>query len=120
MILGQTVVSLFFEELMGKKPTSKPKPKPVVEAFVEPYEDHQMMIYFEGSHALHATEKGLLCRIRTSETESVKEWVPRSKISDLSEVKLEGDRGALVIPRWLAIDKKLIRENLGLLYEYDF
>lgn len=35
-------------------------------------------------------------------------WIPKSQIHDDSEVWADGDKGTLVIPEWLALDKELI------------
>ena len=34
--------------------------------------------------------------------------IPKSQIGETSEVKGEGDKGLLLIPRWLARDRRLI------------
>jgi len=34
-------------------------------------------------------------------------WIPRSRIAPHSDVKEWGDSGVLVIPKWLAVEKKL-------------
>jgi hypothetical protein len=42
---------------------------------------------------------GLLCR-RLSDSKTA--WIARSQVDPESEVRTRGDRGILVIPRWLA------------------
>jgi len=98
----------------------KVKSRSYDEPYVEPYADHNNMLYFEHSFALHATEKALLCRVRISESEDVEIWVPKSQLPEVSEVKLEGDRGALVIPRFIAISKQLIPDDFGVPKQEDF
>ena len=64
---------------------------------------------FEDVEAIQETQPGtpdaggLLCMIEGKEV-----WIPKSQISDDSEVFKKGDAGTLVIPEWLAIEKKLV------------
>jgi hypothetical protein len=52
-------------------------------------------VEIEGVHALRETEKGLLCNVHNSDY-----WVPKSQISDVSQVQVTGDSGTLCINRW--------------------
>lgn len=60
-------------------------------------------VTFEDVSGEHETDRGLLVRI-DGETA----WLPKSQLSDDSEVRRAGDKGDLVIPRWLAEDKGLV------------
>lgn len=53
--------------------------------------------------AVRETENALLCNIGGEEV-----WIPKSQIHDDSEVFEEGHSGTLVIPEWLATEKKLV------------
>jgi hypothetical protein len=59
--------------------------------------------YIEGCLALRETEKGLLVLYEGEEI-----WLPKSKISDDSEVTEKGDEGILAIPEWLADEKGML------------
>lgn len=50
--------------------------------------------------ALKGTSEALLCEVDGKEV-----WIPRSCISEDSEVQDEGDSGVLVIPLWLVKKK---------------
>lgn len=51
-----------------------------------------------------ATDKAI--RVRVDGGREV--WVPQSQVHDNSEVWKLGDKGTLVVPEWLAIDKGLV------------
>lgn len=55
---------------------------------------------FDGVKCKKATEKALLCVVNGAD-----EWVPKSQISDDSEVSDEDDEGTLVVSKWLAETK---------------
>ena len=50
--------------------------------------------------AERATQKALCVRVDGNEV-----WVPQSQIDDESEVYKEGDKGTLVVSRWIAEQK---------------
>lgn len=50
------------------------------------------------------TSKAILVLVDGDE----KVWLPRSQVSESSEVRREGDEGNLVIPEWLAEEKGLL------------
>ena len=52
------------------------------------------------------TDKALLCEIDGTE-----HWIPKSQLLRGNEIECRGVEGKLVIPRWLAIEKKLIDED---------
>lgn len=56
----------------------------------------------EDVRAMRETDKALLCRIEDEEV-----WIPKSQITDDSEVYKQGDDGTLVITEWLANEKGL-------------
>lgn len=49
------------------------------------------------------TEKALLCDIEGEEI-----WIPKSQITDNSEVLEKGDKGMLIITQWIASEKGLV------------
>lgn len=57
---------------------------------------------FDDVKALRGTERALLCRLTTDGGESREVWVPRSQITDDSEVYEIGDEGQLVVKSWFA------------------
>lgn len=61
-------------------------------------------VRFEDVKCLKETPKALLCRI-----DGVDHWIPKSQITDDSEVWDEGEHaeGTLVITAWLANEKGL-------------
>ena len=81
--------------------------------YVEPYEDYRQRIYFEDTVAIKDTSKALFCRIRLSAQQATHGWVAYSQICEISEIQRVGDRGALVLPRWLAVTMKLIAPSFG-------
>lgn len=58
-------------------------------------------VALENVTAVRATEKALLCRI-PGEREPREVWIPRSQITDDSEVFELGHEGQLVIKSWFA------------------
>lgn len=56
---------------------------------------------FDGVTALRGTERALLCRI-PGERATRDVWIPRSQITDDSEVFEVGDEGQLVVKSWFA------------------
>jgi hypothetical protein len=53
--------------------------------------------------ALRETERGLQVRAGDKEV-----WLAKSQIPESSEVRFDGDRGTLQLPRWVAEDKGLV------------
>ena len=51
------------------------------------------------------TKDAVLCRLEATGKEF---WVPKSLISDDSEVYKLGTDGKLVIPEWLAVENELV------------
>lgn len=60
-------------------------------------------VEFENVEAIAATDKAVLCVI-----EGKQHWIPQSQIRPNSEVWKQGDKGTLVISRWIAEQKDLI------------
>ena len=60
-------------------------------------------VTLEKSTAVAETTEGL--RVEVDGTEA---WIPKSQISDESEVQARGDTGDLVITEWIAKEKGLI------------
>lgn len=52
-------------------------------------------------------EKAICCLIYTDGA-SIEKWIPKSQIHEYSEVKEFGDSGVLLVPEWLAMEKRLI------------
>ena len=61
------------------------------------------MAEFEGCEATQESDAALLVLIDGNEV-----WIPKSQLSDESEIQEKGDKGLLVIPEWLAIEKELV------------
>lgn len=59
-------------------------------------------VWIKGVEALKETPKALLCLTPTKEV-----WIPKSQITEDSEVLAEGDVGTLVITEWIAGEKGL-------------
>ncbi len=57
---------------------------------------------FDDVEAIRGTERALLCRLTTDKGDRREVWVPRSQITDDSEVFEVGDAGELVIKAWFA------------------
>ncbi len=66
-------------------------------------EGAEMMVEFEDSEGLRETDRALLCQIDGEEV-----WIPKSVIDDESDVREEGDTGVLIIPEYIAKEKRLI------------
>ena len=49
------------------------------------------------------TDAAILCTIYDKEV-----WIPKSQISEDSDVKEEGDEGTLIVSEWIAIQKELV------------
>jgi hypothetical protein len=64
-----------------------------------------MMIEIEDVTCTIETDNAILCRLGATGAEF---WIPKSLISDDSEVYKLGTDGKLVIPEWLAIEKELV------------
>jgi hypothetical protein len=60
-------------------------------------------VVLEDVFAKGASEKALLCVIDGDE-----HWIPKSQISDDSEVYDRGHKGKLVITHWLAKQRELV------------
>jgi hypothetical protein len=83
------------------------------EALDDFLDDMEMAEYQDGDLRMHTevedvlvkseTEKALLCII-----EGEQMWIPKSQITDDSEVWKQGDEGTLVITEWLAEQKGLL------------
>lgn len=59
-------------------------------------------VVFDDAQATRGTERALLCRLTTDRGERREVWVPRSQITDDSEVFEVGDDGKLVVKSWFA------------------
>ena len=66
--------------------------------------DRSALVSIPGGVALRETAKGL--QVRAGDAEPV--WLARSQIPDESEVRFDGDRGTLLLPRWIAEEKGLV------------
>ena len=60
-------------------------------------------VSFENVHATAATDGALCVELNDAEV-----WIPHSQVHDDSEVYKKGDRGKLVITRWIAEKKGLV------------
>ena len=60
-------------------------------------------VEFEDSECIQETDAALLVSIDGEE-----HWIPKSQITDDSEVWKQGDVGTLVITEWIAQEKGLI------------
>lgn len=67
------------------------------------YREKRNLIEIEDVLVVEEREKSLLVLYEGEEV-----LIPRSQISDASEVQGEGDEGILVIPRWLARDRGML------------
>lgn len=56
--------------------------------------------------ALRETAKGLQVRANGQEV-----WLAKSQVPDASEVRFDGDRGTLLLPRWIAEEKGLVEST---------
>jgi len=59
---------------------------------------------FEPCVAIRETDRALLVRF----PDSRELWIPKSQISQDSDLKEEDDEGTLVVSRWIAEQKELI------------
>lgn len=66
-------------------------------------EDDNDFVTIEDVLVKGTSAKGLLCVIAGDEY-----WIPKSQITDDSEVYSLGHKGKLVIPRWLAVQRELV------------
>lgn len=60
-------------------------------------------VSFDDVHCIRATEKAILVDIDGDE-----HWIPQSHVHDNSEVYKLGQRGTLVITRWIATQRGLV------------
>jgi hypothetical protein len=60
-------------------------------------------VSIDGVKAIRATERALLCRLEDGR----EIWVPRSVITDDSEVLEQSDEGTLVVKSWFAEKEEL-------------
>lgn len=60
-------------------------------------------VRFDNVRAIKETEAALLCLIEGKEV-----WIPKSQITDDSEVYEDGHEGILVVTEWIAFEKGLI------------
>lgn len=67
------------------------------------YREKKDLVEIEDVLVIEEREKSLLVLYEGEEV-----LIPRSQISDTSEVQGEGDEGLLVIPKWLARDRNMI------------
>lgn len=65
--------------------------------------DFKHTVPFEDVTAEKETPDALLCNI-----EDKKVWIPKSQISDDSEVYSEGHEGTLIVSEWIAEQKGLV------------
>lgn len=61
------------------------------------------LIEIEVDGVLQEREKSLIVAVGDREV-----LIPKSQIGETSEVRERGDKGLLVIPRWLAKDRRLV------------
>jgi hypothetical protein len=67
------------------------------------YREKRDLVEVEDVLVIEEREKSLLVLYEGEEI-----LIPRSQISDTSEVQGDGDKGVLVIPRWLANDRDML------------
>jgi len=67
------------------------------------YREKRDLIEIENVLVVEEREKSLLVLYEGGEI-----LIPKSQISDMSEVQGNGDKGVLVIPRWLARDRGML------------
>lgn len=67
------------------------------------YREKRDLVEVEDVLVIEEREKSLLVLYEGEEI-----LIPRSQISDTSEVQGDGDEGVLVIPRWLANDRDML------------
>ena len=67
------------------------------------YREKKDLVEIEDVLVIEEREKSLLVLYEGEEV-----LIPRSQISDTSEVQGDGDEGVLVIPRWLARDRDMV------------
>lgn len=60
-------------------------------------------VEIEDCKVLKETDSAILVLI-----DGVKHWIPKSQVSDDSEIWAEGDEGTLTITEWIATEKGLI------------
>jgi hypothetical protein len=61
------------------------------------------LVEFDDVEAIRDGGLALLCRVHGRDV-----WIPTRKLAETSYVRKVGDRGKLVIPRWLAVGLALI------------
>jgi hypothetical protein len=67
------------------------------------YREKRDLIEIENVLVVEEREKSLLVLYEGEEI-----LIPKSQISDMSEVQGNGDKGVLIIPRWLANDRDML------------
>ena len=65
--------------------------------------DKREVVEFDDVEVIGASVLAILCNINGKRV-----WIPQSQIHDDSEVWKQGDRGKLMITRWIAELKQLI------------
>lgn len=77
---------------------------PLWEIIVSHHRDEdEADVSFDDVRCTRETDKACLCII-----DGVSTWIPKSQITDNSEVWKKDDKGLLVITEWIAIKKGLI------------
>lgn len=61
----------------------------------------------ESAECVGESPKAIWIQVEDGDGKMKRFWVPRSQLSTLSEVAEEGDRGDLIIARWLAEKREL-------------
>ena len=68
-----------------------------------PDADETDLMLFNGVRIVAERSRVLLCVIHERAV-----WVHRSQLREGTDVRARGDRGRLVIPKWLAVDLDLV------------
>lgn len=71
-------------------------------------DDRSQLVSIPNAIALRDTDRGLQVRVG-----DVTQWLAKSQVHDSSDVKLDGDNGVLVIPRWVAEEKGFAASTQG-------
>lgn len=76
----------------------KPKPK------VTEHDEKNVLV--QAAECIRNTEKAILVVL----VDGTEHWIPQSNIHEDSEVYRRGDKGKLIITKWIAIQRKLWEE----------
>jgi hypothetical protein len=76
------------------------------------WDEDQEACAIEGCECIRETEKAILCRIPDAleEGDYRETWIPKSQVTDDSEVYKKGDEGTLIVTAWFARKEDLGQE----------